>query len=133
MPDHDIKAFVTTEKFKRLDQNRVNLLIDANRTEYVRCHTPDCPGVYVRDGGIILDCLVCNKVWCLDCICAPYHYSMTCQEYKATQKKPKNDIEEASEMIIQMGFRVCPNCKEGVEKSEGCMHMTCKCGFEFCY
>ncbi|MFN9955782.1 MAG: Rcat domain-containing protein [bacterium] len=30
-------------------------------------------------------------------------------------------------------FKQCYNCKFWVEKTEGCDHMTCKCGAEFCY
>lgn len=27
----------------------------------------------------------------------------------------------------------CPNCKAKIIKQEGCNHMTCICGTEFCY
>ena len=31
------------------------------------------------------------------------------------------------------GWPRCPNCKMVIEKSEGCSHMTCRCGTEFTY
>lgn len=30
-------------------------------------------------------------------------------------------------------MRKCPKCVHWIEKSSGCNHMTCKCGYEFCY
>ena len=30
-------------------------------------------------------------------------------------------------------WRPCPQCHHMIELFEGCRHMTCKCGFEFCY
>ena len=27
----------------------------------------------------------------------------------------------------------CPKCREGIEKTEGCAHMTCRCRHEFCW
>ena len=33
----------------------------------------------------------------------------------------------------QQHWQTCPNCGTLVERSEGCLHMTCTCGAEFCY
>jgi len=30
-------------------------------------------------------------------------------------------------------WRQCEQCKHMIELGEGCRHMTCKCGYEFCY
>lgn len=30
-------------------------------------------------------------------------------------------------------YKMCPKCKFYVERTEGCNHMTCKCGNHFCY
>jgi hypothetical protein len=39
---------------------------------------------------------------------------------------------EAIQWIKQHG-QVCPGCQTGIERSEGCFHMSCKCGTHFCY
>lgn len=36
-------------------------------------------------------------------------------------------------MVEELGIKICAKCKQGVEKSEGCHHMKCTCGHEFCY
>jgi hypothetical protein len=34
---------------------------------------------------------------------------------------------------LQEGWQVCGNCSSLVELEQGCNHMTCRCGYEFCY
>lgn len=34
---------------------------------------------------------------------------------------------------IQSNGQVCPGCKTGVERTEGCFHIACVCGTHFCY
>jgi len=36
-------------------------------------------------------------------------------------------------LMEEMRWRACPNCKVIVEKTEGCVHMVCRCRQEFCY
>ncbi|KAL3453499.1 hypothetical protein BJX65DRAFT_125315 [Aspergillus insuetus] len=33
----------------------------------------------------------------------------------------------------QSGWQQCPQCSHLIELSTGCNHITCRCGFEFCY
>ncbi len=37
------------------------------------------------------------------------------------------------DFVKGMKFKQCPSCKYWVEKNEGCNHMTCRCGKQFCY
>ena len=30
-------------------------------------------------------------------------------------------------------YKMCQECRFWVEKNQGCDHLTCKCGNEFCY
>lgn len=34
---------------------------------------------------------------------------------------------------IKEHTKSCPNCDNAIEKNKGCNHMTCKCGYEFCW
>jgi ATP-dependent RNA helicase DHX8/PRP22 len=33
----------------------------------------------------------------------------------------------------KMGIKKCPQCLNGVQKTEGCNHMRCRCGSHFCW
>jgi E3 ubiquitin-protein ligase RNF144 len=47
--------------------------------------------------------------------------------------KPEEEDETFKEFVKGAKFKQCPFCKVWVEKSDGCDHMKCRCGMEFCY
>lgn len=115
-----------------------------------------------RDDPHIYDCkhLGCEeRVWCDDegdigdlqctrghsfcgrCENGP-HPGISCeqrQEELARQKKEAADIkdgEDAWASALKMGWKPCPRrCKHGggFKADEECDHVTCECGFEFCW
>ena len=40
---------------------------------------------------------------------------------------------ETQEEFLKMGIKTCPGCKGGVMQRDGCDHMSCPCGTEFCF
>ena len=40
---------------------------------------------------------------------------------------------EMRAMIDRGEARICPQCRNGVQRNGGCNHMTCRCGAAFCY
>ncbi|KAK0671427.1 hypothetical protein QBC41DRAFT_344678 [Cercophora samala] len=54
------------------------------------------------------------------------------------EKKVKKNSERelwvlTRELMKKMEWKRCPRCKSGVEKVDGCNHITCVCGVEWCY
>ncbi|CAN8071675.1 unnamed protein product [Agarophyton chilense] len=46
----------------------------------------------------------------------------------------ERDAEVAlQDLMCNNGWRRCPDCGTGIERSAGCPHMVCICGGEFCY
>jgi len=84
-------------------------------------------------GGIPEDfnCPECTKHYCIRCKVI-YHENQTCEEYQIGADPDKNEA-AFEELVKGKEFKQCPHCTAWVEKSEGCMHMTCRCGKEFCY
>ncbi|KAF9441144.1 hypothetical protein P691DRAFT_739860 [Macrolepiota fuliginosa MF-IS2] len=36
-------------------------------------------------------------------------------------------------LVKEKGWKCCKKCRRVVERTQGCLHMTCLCGYEFCY
>ena len=60
-------------------------------------------------------CCLCNNKW---------HTSRECPKDAATRDFIK--------LAKEKGWQKCYNCRATVELKEGCNHMTCTCGAEFC-
>lgn len=56
-------------------------------------------------------------------------------ETSSSESSPADDRDdEALESLMgTMGWRRCPDCGTGIERTQGCSHMICVCGGEFCY
>ena len=98
-----------------------------------RCQTPECPYAFVLEGNLNdFTCPLCKVSYCLKCNDVK-HDGVTCEDMKLL-KRPA--YEEDKELIIlaqEKNWKSCPFCKAMVERTEGCDHMKCRCGKEFCY
>lgn len=80
-----------------------------------------------------LTCRTCEKVmgfgkkYFLNCIPC-YLNCDDCKQYKETKKE--NEILSNNYKEI---CKKCPKCRIIIDKDAGCSHMTCRCGFEFCW
>ncbi|KAI4740228.1 hypothetical protein E4T50_09309 [Aureobasidium sp. EXF-12298] len=62
----------------------------------------------------------------------------TCKLCRALQHDgdcagPSKEDEQAFALIKKEGYQTCSECDRVVERTQGCPHMTCYCGHEFCY
>lgn len=58
-------------------------------------------------------------------------YGYVCDDVEGDEEaKVRKKTEEA---MTEALVRTCPSCKAGVLRESGCPHMTCRCGFQFCY
>lgn len=111
----------------------------------------------------LIHCEICKTRWCELCIkrikkddvhtdkdCEIALCIQFCQRYLASNEETKIRCEEKWPFIklyahsqlhdltavqwITSNGQVCPGCKTGVERSEGCFHMNCNnCDTHFCY
>jgi len=92
----------------------------------VYCADPAC-AKFIPIAHRTLDtalCAVCGVESCMHCKALAHHGS-ACPEDKEGQSL----IQFANEQ----GWKACHGCSRIVSRDEGCDHMTCKCGTEFCY
>lgn len=73
------------------------------------------------------ECPSCRRLFCAQCA-VPWHAGVDCAAYK---KLGKGDRGKEDLLVVEMAkgkkWKRCPKCKYFVEKSQGCLHITCRC------
>ena len=117
------------DKYERFSMNN---FIQNNSDEYSSCPTPGCEYMFFfNPGEFNFLCPLCQKNYCLNCK-DEWHTNMTCQQYRDSRDVNKLD-NQFFEFVKGAKFKMCPRCKYWVEKNQGCNHMKCRCGADFCY
>lgn len=100
------------------------------------CPFQDCSAMLINDSGLVVQevqCVSCKRWFCAECR-VPWHMEFTCKEFqKWYAKKGGKDDKIVKKLAKKKNWQKCPKCKMYVEKSEGCIHMTCRCKYQFCY
>ncbi|XP_011074305.1 E3 ubiquitin-protein ligase arih1-like isoform X4 [Sesamum indicum] len=100
------------------------------------CPFRDCLALLVNDSGEVIrkiKCLICKRSFCAECA-VPWHSEFTCKEFqKLYAKRGGKDDKIVKLLAKKKNWQKCPKCNVYVEKTEGCVHMTCRCRYEFCY
>eukprot|EP00013_Stygamoeba_regulata_P013022 CAMPEP_0177680958 /NCGR_PEP_ID=MMETSP0447-20121125/30451_1 /TAXON_ID=0 /ORGANISM="Stygamoeba regulata, Strain BSH-02190019" /LENGTH=542 /DNA_ID=CAMNT_0019190325 /DNA_START=98 /DNA_END=1723 /DNA_ORIENTATION=+ len=92
--------------------NAVEVLVDT-----ASCQTVVCDACFLQF------CTECNQPW------SENHRGITCQQY---QDQVLARIDPTFGQLAK-STRRCPDCGVFLERTEGCNHMTCTCGAQFCY
>ena len=117
---------------EKYDKFSMNNFIQNNNDNYSSCPTPGCEYLFFfNPGEFNFLCPLCNKHYCLNCR-DEWHVNLTCQQYRDCRDEKKLD-EEFFKFVKGAKFKMCPKCKYWVEKNQGCDHMRCRCGADFCY
>ena len=142
----DVQHFATPSNFERFDLVAMRRCLQ-QMPDFMWCAHPDCgsgqetPGAGAGkavDGGLRgmwMRCSSCRRQTCLHHQC-PLHDGMSCDEYDQAAR----ESEEVGllQYLNSSAVRRCPKCRHGIEKNDGCDHITCKkeaggCGAEFCW
>ncbi|TVU05660.1 hypothetical protein EJB05_48831, partial [Eragrostis curvula] len=112
-----------------------SLFLGARRTY---CPFPDCSEMMVADDdgeGCITqsECQGCRRLFCARCA-VPWHNGVSCDEF---QRLGEGERGREDLLLVEAAregkWKRCPRCRFYVELAHGCLHVTCRCGFEFCY
>ncbi|BAT87646.1 hypothetical protein LR48_Vigan09g186200 [Vigna angularis] len=80
-----------------------------------------------------IECPVCKRFICVDCK-VPWHSSMNCVEFQNLPEDERDASDISLHRLAQnKRWKRCQQCRTVIELTQGCYHMTCWCGHEFCY
>ncbi|KAG2454886.1 hypothetical protein HYH02_000717 [Chlamydomonas schloesseri] len=81
-----------------------------------------------------MSCPSCRRAFCVRCRIPGWHKGYTCAQFQALPAHLRS-AEDAAMLVLssQHRWKQCPQCQLMVDRSEGCNHMKCRCGCDFCY
>lgn len=132
MSNKEIKQLLESrELYNKYDQFILeDFLLKDNH--FVFCPTPNCGnGMIIMDGNKIT-CQNCHFIFCLHCK-NKYHEGQTCEDNKLQNDEQRKTNLKIRKLIQKDKAKFCLECNTLVLKNKGCNHMTCTCGFEFCW
>ena len=122
------------ELIKRYERFLVKKYLDSqtNSRSCPKCGTevlgdPNRPEIHCQSEK----CLKENYRFCFNCNCQ-WHEKQTCAEYQEW-KRINDQSDKEFKTWAQKNTRPCPKCGSNIEKNRGCNHMTCPCGYQFCW
>jgi E3 ubiquitin-protein ligase RNF144 len=122
LPLDQATPFLPTPALLKSYRTAVSLTADPSP---LYCATPPC-AAYVpitqRTDGLG-SCTACNAKTCMACRSSAHRGP--CKEDEAGQR--------VVDMGKEQGWQSCPRCGMMAERKEGCPHMSCPCGQDFCY
>ena len=138
------KKCITELKYKIIFAKSIirNFLI--TNKEIKTCPNPKC-NLSIRVQNAIpkeIKCK-CGQIFCFSCL-EESHFPCDCfmaKEWKNFGEKfgrdeyvwVKKETKAENNFIVTEHVKYCPKCKLIIEKNQGCNHMTCPCGYQFCW
>ncbi|KAH7032629.1 uncharacterized protein B0I36DRAFT_286721 [Microdochium trichocladiopsis] len=120
-PGHQIRLFLTGNLVREFEFKAVEF--STPRRTY--CHDPSCAAFVPPSHCLnaVATCTLCARQTCT-----------TCKQAAHGGDCPNDDaLQSVIELARQQGWQRCQQCWSMVDLSMGCNHMSCRCGFQFCY
>ncbi|KAJ8092737.1 hypothetical protein PM082_007066 [Marasmius tenuissimus] len=133
-----IQKFLTQSQFNTLLETAFTTHIERNPQTYRYCNTPDCRQIYgcVSNSSATARTTASRCPSCLATVCTKCHEEahdgMTCEE-RRIQADPAEQERLNDAWARDAGVKRCPSCRVWIEKTEGCNHMSCRCGAHICW
>ena len=127
-----IRRFLPAQTFKNLIEAAFHKYLEQHQQELKYCTTPDCKQIYRRrTDKTALQCPACFSTICPSCD-EEAHTGVSCEEQRIL-RNPAEQERLNEQLAASSGYKRCPTCRVMIEKTEGCNHMTCKCGAHICW
>lgn len=100
----------------------------------VKCPRGKCPNFVILNKQFNVThhtCEVCRLLFCVRG-CPKPHEGKTCEQQRMAEVNVRND-QLFEDLARNQNLKRCQACTATVERNGGCNHMTCRCGYQFCY
>ncbi|KAJ8557671.1 hypothetical protein K7X08_003296 [Anisodus acutangulus] len=130
------KKFLTPKLYDLMSERVKEIAIPI--TEKVYCPNTKCSTlmskaeVQISAQGGARTCTKCHLIFCVNCR-VPWHHNMTCFDYRRLNPYKGVDDPKLKSLATQSCWRQCVKCNHMVSLAEGCYHIYCRCGHQFCY
>nr|XP_016442089.1 PREDICTED: uncharacterized protein LOC107767565 [Nicotiana tabacum] len=130
------KKFLTPKLYDLMSERVKETTIPV--TEKIYCPNPKCSTlmskaeVQTSAQAGARTCTKCRLIFCINCK-VPWHQNMTCVDYRRLNPYKCVDDPKLKSLATQSLWRQCVKCNHMVSLGEGCYHIYCRCGYEFCY
>lgn len=125
---HDLHRHLSSSAFETVLKESLKKYLDSHPLDFRHCTTPECTQIYRVASSGVHNCTECLAVTCKTCNEA--HAGMTCGEHRDFNSEGQQEFRRAK---WQLGAKDCPRCRAVIEKTEGCNHITCRCGAHICW
>lgn len=100
------------------------------------CPNKECSQLLLQDNDnpvSYAECPLCKSKLCMKCRVS-WHANYTCAEFQEIPETERQ-VEDLQllDLAKQSAWGKCPKCNFIVEKTQGCNHISCRCGTSFCY
>lgn len=128
------KSVMPKGVWEKWDEMLCEALIHVSQKFY--CPFKDCSAMLVRDSDEVIresECPMCWRLFCAQCY-VPWHPGVECEELQRLNQdeRGREDL-MLRELAKEKNWNRCPRCKYYVEKTQGCIHMTCRLVSTFNY
>ncbi|XP_026430679.1 probable E3 ubiquitin-protein ligase RNF217 [Papaver somniferum] len=88
-----------------------------------------------NENKMISKCPHCKLLFCLRCmvLCQDNHQCVNGISGSISRKVKRANEAKFMQMVASKKWKRCPTCKIYIDRYEGCPHIECRCGTEFCY
>lgn len=129
-----VRKYALKEIFEQYDDLLSRRLLES-QDEFIWCSAKGCGSGQLhasQDLHPIVRCYACSARTCFTHGCT-WHQGRTCAQYDQDAGQSEEVallqlLENSSSTI-----KKCPQCHQGIQKNDGCDHMTCRCGHQFCW
>ncbi|KAF8337517.1 uncharacterized protein EI90DRAFT_3043235 [Cantharellus anzutake] len=89
--------------------------------------------IFKIDGQTQMDCPRCGLQLCSTCE-SRWHAGLNCEQYQSLSlhERSPDDLLFFT-VMVKNKWRRCPKCGVVIQRGEGCRHIVCRCGTQFCY